>query len=106
MKLLSFDYLGITAVAEFLDPCSGGSPFRDPTHDNENMLHCTSGGEAASDVGYWTTHDHFMSQYQARVARAAYFHGLLESGWRRLGAALSRLAPRVSNVVRQLSGRT
>ena len=106
MKLLSFDYFGITIMVEFLAPCPGGSMFRKPTHDSGNMLHRTSEGDAAPDTRYWTTYDHFMSQYEARVERAAYFHGLLESGWRKLVAALRRLAPRVSDVVRRVSGRT
>jgi len=106
MKLLSFDYLGITTMAEFLEPRRGGSTFLGSAHDNGNMLQRTSDAEDAPDIRYWTTYDHFMSQYEARVERAAYFHGLLESGWRKLAAGLRRLAARVSGVVRQVSGRT
>jgi hypothetical protein len=49
------------------------------------------------DVRYWTAYDHFMSEYEVRVERAAYFCSVLERGWRKLAGALARLAGRASD---------
>lgn len=97
MKLLAIDHLRIHAMVEFLAPWPGGSTFRAGTHDNVNLLHRTSGREDVPDLRYWTHYDHFMTEYEARVERAAYFHGVATRAWQKLAAALSRFAKRVSN---------
>jgi hypothetical protein len=96
MKLLSIDYLRITTMVELLAPWPGGSSLRQNTHDNGRLLHRTSGCEDVPDTRYWTSYDHFMTEYEARVQRAAYFHGLMTRGWQKLTVALSSLARRVS----------
>jgi hypothetical protein len=97
MKLLSIDHLRITTMVELLAPWPGGSSLRQPSHDSRKLLHCTSDRDNIPDLRYWTAYDHFMTDYEARVERAAYFYGLLVRGWRKLASALASLTRRVSD---------
>jgi hypothetical protein len=44
-----------------------------------------------------------MSEYEVRVQRAAYFYGALQRGWRKLSAALARVADRALSRARAVS---
>lgn len=96
MKLLAIEYLRISTMVELLAPWPGGSSLGSHTHDNGKLLHRTSGGDDLPDMRYWIPYDHFMSEYEARVQRAAYFHDVMVRGWRRLVAALSKAARRAT----------
>ena len=83
-------------MVELLAPWPGASSLGQCNHDNGKLLHRTSVREDAPDLRYWTPYDHFMSEYEARVQRAAYFNALMARGWRKLVAALSRVARRAT----------
>jgi hypothetical protein len=84
-------------MVELLAPWPGGPSLPQCTHDNEYLLHRTSDHDDVPDLRFWTAYDHFMTEYEARVERAAYFHGLMARGWHKLTTALGRLAGRVSS---------
>lgn len=94
MKLLSIDQVKFATVAELLAPWPGGGSYSRSTYHRGKLLHRTSVADEAPDLRYWTPYDHFMTEYEARVQRAAYLCGALERGYRKLSAALARLVQR------------
>jgi len=103
MKLLAIDHVRIATVVEMLAPWPGGSPSYRQTNHNGKLLHRTYLGGELPDPRYWTAYDHFMTEYEVRAQRAAYFSGLLRGGWRKLTAVLARLTRRAAPSVRRAS---
>ena len=96
MKLLSIYHVKIATVVELLAPWPGGFSYRQPGNHSGKLLQRTSDTDEVPDTRYWTAYDHFMTEHEARVQRAACFYGLLAHGWRKLKAALTGLARRLS----------
>jgi hypothetical protein len=97
MKLLAIDHVRISSFVELLAPWPGGGSCHRPSHHSGKLVHRTPGDDEAPDIRYWTPYDHFMSEYEVRVQRAAYFHGVLRSALRKLSLTLARLAGRAPN---------